>query len=341
MVDTITAVTDHFVTGAIEGADWPEFGWIDDIRPALAAAVAAGRPAALATLYKVAGSAPRGPGAQMLFAPGSDGGIAATGYFSGDCIEGDVASHAAQVLADGKARRLHYGMGSPWIDLRLRCGGALHVLLERVTPDSPAVQALLRHAAERRSCAWVSDGDTQSVTEDTGPILDLVEEPFRIARRYDPPRRLIVSGGDPGALAAARLGEMAQFETILLRPGGPHALPPFPVSQYLREEPAAALARLKVDRWTAYLGATHEDHHDLGGCLAALRGHAGYVGMIGAKSRAPERLAALQAAGATAEELSRLQLSPGVPGLGKSPWEVATGIIAEIMQALNPARERA
>lgn len=334
-------LTDHVLTGSIEGADWPEFGWVDDIRPALAEAVAAGRPAALATLYKVAGSAPRGPGAQMLFAPGEDGGVAATGYFSGDCIEGDVASHAAQVLADGRPRRLHYGMGSPWIDLRLRCGGALHVLLERVTPDSPALRALLDHAARRISCTWVSNGTTQDLTPGDGPLLALSEEPFRIARRHDPPRRLIVSGGDPGALAAARLGAMAQFETIVLRPGGPHAAPPFPVAQYLREEPAEALARLKVDRWTAYLGATHEDHHDLGGCLAALRGNAGYVGMIGAKSRAGDRFAALEAAGATAEELSRLRLSPGVPGLGKSPWEVATGILAEIMQALNPARERA
>ncbi|WP_404480204.1 XdhC family protein [Novosphingobium sp. BL-52-GroH] len=337
----MATLTDHTLTGAIEGAEWPEFGWVDDVRPALAQAVAAGRPAALATLYKVAGSAPRGPGAQMLFVAGTDGGVAATGYFSGDCIEGDVASHAAQVLADGAPRRLHYGMGSPWIDLRLRCGGALHVLLERILPDASAVRDLLRHAAERRSCTWASDGETQEVTEAAGALLDLDDEPFRLARRYDPPRRLIVSGGDPGALAAARLGAMAQFETILLRPGGPHAPPPFAVSQYLREEPAEALARLKVDRWTAYLGATHEDHHDLGGCLAALRGHAGYVGMIGAKSRAPERLAALEAAGATPGELARLRLSPGVPGLGKSPWEVATGILAEIMQALNPARERA
>lgn len=341
MTLTEDPVLNPALSGMIEDADWPEFGWIDDVRPALRAALAAGRPVALATLYKVAGSAPRGPGAQMLFAAGTGGHVAATGYFSGDCIEGDVANHAAQVLADGKPKRLHYGMGSPWIDLRLRCGGALHVLLERIAPDSPAAAALLDHAAERRTCLWASDGETQEAREDHGPLLALHEDPFRIARRYDPPRRLIVSGGDPGALAAAKLGAMAQFETILLRPGGPHAPPPFPVSRYLREEPADALAHLKVDRWTAYLGATHEDHHDLGGCLAALRGGAGYVGMIGAKSRAAQRLGALEAAGASAEELARLQLSPGVPGLGKSPWEVATGIIAEIMQALNPARERA
>ncbi|MCJ2178429.1 XdhC family protein [Novosphingobium album (ex Hu et al. 2023)] len=329
------------MTGTIENGDWPTFGWTDDIRPALADAVAAGQPAALATLFKVEGSAPRGPGAQMLFTSGPDGQIAATGYFSGDCIEGDVAGHAAEVLVDGKPRRLHYGTGSPWIDIRLRCGGALFVLLERIDPASTAVANLLRHARERRVCRWDSDGLTSRVLEGTGPLLAFEDNPARIVRRYDPPRRLIVTGGDPGALAAAQLGALARFETILVRPQGPEAPPPFPVSQYLRTATAEAVATLGVDRWTAYLGATHEDEHDLGGCLAALRGKAGYVAMIGAKSRAPGRLAALEALGATPEELARLHLSPGITGLGKSPWEVATGIIAEIMQALNPASERA
>ncbi|MEJ2408711.1 MAG: XdhC family protein [Novosphingobium sp.] len=329
------------VTGTIENGDWPIFGWADDIRPALAESVAAGRPAVLATLFRVGGSAPRGPGAQMLFTPGVNGAVAVSGYFSGDCIEGDVTGHAAQVLTDGRPRRLHYGTGSPWIDIRLRCGGALFVMLERIAPGSAAVADLLRHARERRPCLWDSDGRAATVREDGGPLLAYTEEPLRIVRRYDPPRRLIVSGGDPGALAAAQLGALARFETILVRPQGPEAPPPFPVSQYLRCAPAEALQTLGIDRWTAYLGATHEDEHDLGGCLAALRGGAGYTGMIGAKSRAPGRLAALQALGATPEELNRLHLSPGITGLGKSPWEVATGIVAEIMQALNPASERA
>ena len=57
--------------------------------------------------------------------------------------------------------------------------------------------------------------------------------------------------------------------------------------------------------------------------------------------RAGGRLDALRAAGATEEELAALHLSPGVPGLGKAPWEVATGIVGQIMQAMNPALERA
>jgi len=320
----------------IAGADWPTFGWADDVRPALRAARDAGRGCVLATLYRVEGSAPRGPGAQMLF-----DGSRVTGYFSGDCIEADVALHAAEVMADGEPQWLHYGLGSPWIDIRLRCGGALYVLAERIEAGSPDAASLLDCADRRRSCIWSSDGTLREVGEGDGPLLSFSEVPRRIARRFDPPRRLIVSGGDPGALAIAKLGADAQFETFLVRPGGPDTTPPFAGVTYLREEPSQAVARLGVDPWTAYIGATHEDHHDLGGCLQALRGGAGYVGMIGAKSRAPERLGALVAAGATEDELARLRLNPGITGLGKSPWEVGTGIVAEVMQALNPARERA
>ena len=323
-------------TDTLDQADWPTFGWSDDVRPALAQALAEGTPAALATLYKVEGSAPRGPGAQMLFV-----GHRATGYFSGDCIEGDVARHAQEVLASGEPRRLHYGMGSPWIDIRLRCGGALHVLVERIAPDCAAAHALIAAARDRQVCAWRTNGESQQLVYEDALLSVGDKAPFTITRRYDPPRRLIVTGGDPGALALARLGGDARFETILVRPHGPETPPPFPVTQYLRTPIETALATLGVDPWTAYVGATHEDEHDLSGCLAALRGGAGYVAMIGARSRAPTRLKALEAAGATPEELARLQLSPGMPGLGKAPWEVATGILAQVMQALNPARERA
>lgn len=321
---------------AIESADWPLFGWSDDIRSALAHAVAGSRPAVLATLFKVEGSAPRGPGAQMLF-----DGPRASGYFSGDCIEGDVASHAADVLADGEPRVLHYGTGSPWIDIRLRCGGALHILVERIDAGSPAATALLENTARRVPCLWISDGRVQTVEAGSGPLLDVTGTPPRIARRFDPPRRLVVSGGDPGSLALAALAAQAQFETILVRPDGPEGPPPFGGVRYLRAAPEDALKQLGVDRWTAFIGATHEDHHDLAACLYALRGGGGWVGMIGAKARAQGRLATLRSAGATEEELAVLHLSPGVPGLGKAPWEVATGIVGEIMQALNPALERA
>ncbi len=315
----------------IDGADWPTFGWIDDIRPALAAAMAAGRSVVLGTLYKVEGSAPRGAGAQMLF-----DGTSVTGYFSGDCIEGDVARRAVQVLEDGMPQRLIYGAGSPWIDIRLRCGGALHVLLERIAPDNAAAQALLVMRQQRLAALWRSDGVHQSVDATVAAdVMTFAENPFRLARRFDPLRRLIITGGDPVALALAKLGNEAQFETWLVRRDAPQApLPPLLAGVNCVEK------AIPADSWTAFVGATHEDGDDLSACVAAMQQGAAYVGMIGAKARAGGRRAAMRDLGASADQLARMHLPAGIAGLGKSPWEVAVSVLADVMRAMNPAGEQ-
>jgi xanthine/CO dehydrogenase XdhC/CoxF family maturation factor len=74
--------------------EWPLFGWIDDIRPALFTAATRGEPMALATIRTLSGSSPRPAGSQMLFA-----GEEAAGYFSGGCVESDVAIHARAASA--------------------------------------------------------------------------------------------------------------------------------------------------------------------------------------------------------------------------------------------------
>src|SRR3990167_2856238 len=92
--------------------EWPLFGMADDVRPALAQARQWKIPLALATLVAVEGGGPRPGGTQMAFA---DGIVA--GFFSGGCVESDVADHAFACLEDGEPRRLVYGEGSPWPDI--------------------------------------------------------------------------------------------------------------------------------------------------------------------------------------------------------------------------------
>src|SRR5215203_6675977 len=125
----------------------------EDVRPALRAARDARRPMVLATLVAVDGGGPRPPGTQMVFAEGI-----VAGYFSGGCVEGDIAGHAAQCLEDGQPRRLIYGEGSPWPDIRLLCGARIEVFLERVQPDDGALEELLRLTEAREPALWVSDG---------------------------------------------------------------------------------------------------------------------------------------------------------------------------------------
>ena len=145
----------------LKNGDWPTFGWTTDMRPAMVRARGHGHDIVLGTLTDVEGPSPRPVGTQMVLRRET-----ATGYFSGGCLEADVANHALTVLRDGEPRRLIYGRNSPWIDIRLLCGGRLEILLERIAPDDPTVAMLQDLAEERRPAFWKSDGLSRTVTQE-------------------------------------------------------------------------------------------------------------------------------------------------------------------------------
>lgn len=307
--------------------EWPLFGMAEDVRPALRQARAAGQPCALATLISVDGGGPRPPGTQMVFSPGI-----VAGYFSGGCVEGDIADHAYAVLADGSPRTLVYGEGSPWPDIRLLCGARIEIFVEGVPADDPAIGELLAAEAERRAVTYVSDGYARACGPELSPWPEAAVE-----KAYEPVPRLVVVGGDPTALAIAQLGSQAGFETTLVRPKGPEAAPPIAGVAYRRDAPAEALAALEVDPWTAVAIATHDIETDHQALQAALPSPAGYVGLLGARRRLMGRLAELKADGMAEAAIARLHAPIGLDIGGKAPWEVAVSVIGEIT-ALRYAR---
>jgi xanthine dehydrogenase accessory factor len=310
--------------------DWPMFGLAEDIRPALRAAMAAGRASALVTLHAVEGGGPRPPGAQMLFSDET-----AAGFLSGGCVEGDVAIHAAATLEDGVPRRLVYGEGGPWPDVRLLCGARIELLVERVAADDPVAVAMLSAMDQRRAAVWRTDGEARSLIENPAPdqpICATVEAPFRVERLYEPVPRVIVIGADPTALATASLAAQAGYETTLVRPKGPLQPPSLPGVAYSRAEPAEAMAQIGVDRWTAVAVATHDWDVDQAALEHALASPAAYVGVLGARRRLPERLARLRSAGVTQAQIERLHAPIGLDLGGKAPWEVAVAIVAQIVE---------
>jgi xanthine dehydrogenase accessory factor len=309
--------------------EWPAFGLAEDVRPVLARAQASGKTLVLATLVALEGGGPRPVGTQMVFAEGL-----VAGYFSGGCVEGDIAGHAARCLEDGEPRRLVYGEGSPWPDIRLLCGARIEVFLERVAAGDPALAELLHLTAARRPALWVSDGRRR----ECGAPGETTMWKEAITRPYEPVPRLVVVGWDPAALAIASLGAQAGFETSLIRPKGPEAPPPFPGVAYLRGEPGEALARIGPDAWTSVAVATHDLEIDQAALRAALPSQAGYVGLLGARARLAERLARLRASGVPESAIARLHAPIGLDlGGAKAPWEVAVSVIGEIT-ALRYAR---
>jgi xanthine dehydrogenase accessory factor len=301
---------------------WPLFGFADDARDALRAARAAGEPLVLATIVALEGGGPRPVGTQMTVTR-----TALSGFLSGGCLEGDVAARAADVLEDGAPRRLVYGEGSPWPDIRLLCGARIVVQLERVGPDDAAAGTLLALADRRLPALWLSDGARRLCARaDEAPQA----WPGAFARQFEPALRLVVLGSDPAALAIAALGAQAGCETVLVRPKGPADPPPLPGVAYRRDEPAAALGAIGLDRWTAVAVASHDAQLDHDALVAALPSPAFYVGALGARRRLPERQAWLRAAGVDDVHIARLHAPIGLDIGGKAPWEVAIAVLAEI-----------
>lgn len=308
--------------------EWPVFGLSDDVRPALRAAREADQACVLATLTAVDGGGPRPPGTQMVFAPGL-----VRGYFSGGCVEGDVAGHAWACLADGDPRTLVYGEGSPWPDIRLLCGARIEIFLERVAADDAAIAEVLAAEAERRPVTYVSDGCARVCGAEVSPWADAA-----VLRAYDPVPRLVVVGGDPTALAIAELGVRSGFETTLVRPKGPASPPPIAGVAYRRDEPGAALAAIGLDPWTHVAVATHDLDTDRDALRVALPSRAGYVGLLGARRRLAGRLSELRAEGMSEAAIARLHAPIGLDIGGKAPFEVAVSVIGEIT-ALRYARD--
>jgi len=313
------------IDSIFELPEWAQFGLAEDVRPALKTARESspekgGSALVLATLVSVEGGGPRPEGTQMVFAPG-----VVSGYFSGGCVEGDIAGHAAACLADGQPRTLIYGEGSPWPDIRLLCGARIEIFLERIGADDSALSELLDAWAERRVVTYVSDGTARACAADLLPWPEAA-----VVKTYEPTPRLVIVGGDPTALAIAELGVKSGFETTLVRPKGPVTPPPVPGVAYRREDPEEALALVGLDAWTSVAVATHDLDTDRAALKAALPSQAAYVGLLGARRRLAGRLSELQAEGMAESAIARLHAPIGLDIGGKAPFEVAVSVIGEI-----------
>ena len=151
--------------------------------------LANGERVALATVVQTWGAAPRSVGAKMALTP--DGKIA--GSVSGGCVEGAVFEAATEVLENGQAQMLHFGVGdeTAW-DVGLSCGGTIEVFVQPL--DIPAYQQVHRLLDEEQpgATATVIGGPadllgTEVVSDRSGKLLGSVggglDEPLRAAVR--------------------------------------------------------------------------------------------------------------------------------------------------------------
>lgn len=87
------------------------------------------RSVAIATVIETWGSAPRAVGSHLIV----DGDGNLEGSVSGGCVEGEVITAAADVIATGTPQMLEFGVAdeTAW-RAGLSCGGSIRVYVERI-----------------------------------------------------------------------------------------------------------------------------------------------------------------------------------------------------------------
>src|SRR6266511_1948902 len=160
--------------------------------------LAEGRSVALATVIQTWGSAPQPVGSQLLV--DADGNF--LGSVSGGCVEAEVITQAADVIATGEPKALEFGVedNTAW-KVGLACGGSIRIFVEKVDAkgDRSAVglmRRLIDDVEARHKVALVTNLVTgaQSLAHSPGDLRHELAPALEDAFRCD--KSVAVAGSD-------------------------------------------------------------------------------------------------------------------------------------------------
>lgn len=293
-------------------------------RDALRAAVHAKEPVVLSVITGVEGPAYRRPGTMMaFFASGRRAGALSSG-----CVEGDLALHAKEVLADGRVRTIRYGAGSPYMDIQLPCGGGLDIMLIP-DPDRSALAQIESRRARREAFSMLVSPEGALTTAPLGPT-GWTEAGFRVA--LIPDVRFLIFGKGPEAAFFADLVHSAGYPHLLLSPeeetlelaaSSGCATAPLPW--------ATLPAGLDIDARTAIVLFFHDHSWEPPILTRALASPAFYIGAQGSRKARDGRLEMMRGLGAREEDLERLRGPVGLIPSVREPRILAVSVLAEVL----------
>ncbi len=310
----------------------------------------------LATVVDTWGSAPCPVGSQLAVISTEQ----FSGSVSGGCVEAAVIEQALACIA-GAAPDIHeYGVSDQraWA-VGLACGGRLAVLVDVLTGAARRqlfARLLAERAARRRQALVVDLGsDTRCLVAEAGRIdgdeIDarliagaqqalaaqrsrLLDAPHQrvFVQVLVPPPRLLVVGAVHIAQALVRMAALDDWEITVIDPRPAFASAErFSGFTVVSMWPDEAFARLAPDRDTAVVALSHDPKIDDPALRRALASPAFYVGALGSRRSHQRRIERLLASGVDERSLERIHAPIGLDLGARTPVEIATAIMAELV----------
>lgn len=295
----------------------------------IVAAAKRGNDIGLAVVVEQQGSTPRKPGTMLML----DGEGRQIGTIGGGELERQVTQTLARAMMEHQAILRHFdlapeGFGMP-------CGGRVKVLMTPVSSQEGRgiFQTLLKNLRAGRACLlraemtepgsirWTIDPDRQEVL--SGFDLSL-----------EPPAPLFIFGAGHIAQALAPMAAAADFSVTILDDRE---------ERLERWNDAGNVAAVRIDTFENCLSgrslaetdyvliATYGHQHDLTVLRQVLATAAGYIGMVGSRSKRDAVFARLKAEGLNDAALARVHCPVGLPIHAETPAEIAVSILAEMI----------
>jgi xanthine dehydrogenase accessory factor len=249
---------------------------------------------AMATLVSARGSSSARVGSRMWVGP--DG--AAIGAVTiGGCVDARAIELSAEVLTDGKPRRVEMALGDE--DARaigMTCAGTIELLVERVERESDAARAMFAQLEATRTLVIVGAGEIGAALSRIAKTLDL---------------RVVVVDGRDHLASAERFPDADEVRVGI---------------------PSEIVDGIGFSRDTAIVLVSHEYKYDLPILKSALGSDAGYVGMLGGRKRRDAMKELLRGDGVAETAIGRLRTPIGLDIAAETPAEIAVSIAAELVK---------
>ena len=286
----------------------------------------AGKRCALIVVTGTHGGGVRAPGA---LAAVSDTGHCA-GYISNGCVDADMFSQALGAIEDGAVRTVRYGAGSPYLDIRLPCGGAVDLMIIP-NPDAALIAEFHRQLTNRNAIAFSCslDGGLQ-VEDPTKYINGWHVDQFFV--RCRPKMRLRIAGRGTEPIALMRSAHALDFDVLLQSPdedrlNAARALG-YEAQQLVGIDKAPKSAD---DEHTAFVMMFHDHDWEAELLKEALKTDAFYIGALGGRKTHDSRCKVLRAAGVSEVDIARIRGPIGLINSVRNASYLAVSVLAEVI----------
>lgn len=298
-----------------------------DILSYAASEAEAGRRCVLAVIAEIEGPSARAVGAMMAVSEAGE----YAGYVSNGCVDADIAQHALTALNSDAPRRVRYGSGSPYLDIRLPCGGAVEVVFV-ADPELPVIRTALENLNNRRSVslAVTEGGRLQIAGKEALPA----QTPAII---YAPPLQLAIAGRGEETIALARLACAARYGVTIYSPDEEVINASVAAGAETRRlQSISDVPAFPDDPWSAIVCLFHDHEWETDLLDAAVQTDAFYIGAMGSRRTHEARLDDLRRRGVDEKELARIRGPIGLIPSTRDASKLAISVLAEIVDGYNP-----